>query len=226
MQITAADEWNSFVIFKFSVNRDRGLCVCVCVRLLLCVWGTDGMSQGVLVTYLDVKPAHMFCFLLPSLRLLSLSSSSLEHLRAKFKMLLLVSTGEITYSSRAACALSFIPLTMLLWSRLSRQVDLYTVPGLGSRRACCTSTRCDTYVHKYTHTHTHTHSLCLSCSCMNYATLQWLQSASSRSAAVVFVCARVVLAPCSSWLPALSGWHFNGCAAARTELSLCPLLPS
>lgn len=45
----------------------------------------------------------------------------------------------------------------------------------------------------------HTHILAgFSCSCMNYATLQWLQSASSRSSARVFVfvcaCARVRIA--------------------------------
>lgn len=47
------------------------------------------------------------------------------------------------------------------------------------KRACCTNTCSDTYVH--------THTRSLSWSCMNYAALWWLQSASSHSSAGVFV---------------------------------------
>lgn len=41
--------------FRGLVNRDFSACV----------RGTDGMSQGVLVSYLDIKSVHTFCFSLP-----------------------------------------------------------------------------------------------------------------------------------------------------------------
>lgn len=142
-----------------------------------------------------------------------LRSSNLK-LKTLFVAPLFRSTGEIMYlyldlfyNNSNNNALSYVASDS--W------VDLYGVSGLRTKRACCTGTCSDAYVH--------THSTCI-----NYTTLQWLQPASSHSSAGIFMhlcvwawiaCAvfQLVCWPClGDILMAALLWE---------QSSLCPLLP-
>lgn len=97
------------------------------------------------------------------------------------------------------------------------QADLDTVPGLGSKRSMLYR---HTPRHICPHTRTHTHA-CLSCSWMNYATLWWLQSASSHSSALV-CCMWCVPAGCR---PCLGDILMAALLGEQNSLFLCPMLP-